>query len=91
MNKFTLGIDGCKLPSNASKEWSGTIAELTKKRDKLKNYIGRLLSLHKELDNNAKSKRLNKKFKKTMGDATKRRSESIKKAKKKLKKLNKGL
>jgi len=86
-----FGIDGCKMPSNASKEWSGTIAELTKKRDKLKNYIGRLLSLHKELDNNAKSKRLNKKFKKTMGDATKRRSESIKKAKKKLKKLNKAL
>jgi hypothetical protein len=36
---FADAIDGCKLSSNASKEWSGTIAELGKKRDKLKNYI----------------------------------------------------
>ena len=86
-----FGIDGCKLPSNASKEWSGTIAELTKKRDKLKKYIGRLLSLHKELDNNPKSKKLNKCFKKTMGDPAERRDECIKKLKKKLKKLDKAL
>ena len=26
-----FAIDGCKLPSNASKEWSGAIEELTKK------------------------------------------------------------
>ena len=86
-----FAIDGCKLPSNASKEWSGTIEELTKKRDKLKSYIGRLLSIHQELDNNAKAKKLNKRFQKTMGDATERREKSIKKAKKKLKKLNQAL
>jgi transposase len=27
-----FAIDGCKLPSNASKEWSGTIEELKKKQ-----------------------------------------------------------
>ena len=86
-----FAIDGCKLPSNASKEWSGKIAELTQKRDKLKKYIGRLLSIHKELDNNAQAKKLNKRFQKTMGDATERRERSIKKAKKKLKKLNEAL
>jgi hypothetical protein len=32
-------IDGCKLPSNASKEWSGTIKELRKKRDKLNDFL----------------------------------------------------
>jgi hypothetical protein len=32
-------IDGCKLPSNASKEWSGTIASLKKKKEKLETHI----------------------------------------------------
>ncbi|WP_146866940.1 transposase, partial [Aliivibrio fischeri] len=30
-----FAIDGCKIPSNASKEWSGTHAELTRKKAKL--------------------------------------------------------
>jgi len=28
-----FGIDGVKMPSNASKEWRGTIAVLKKKKD----------------------------------------------------------
>jgi len=91
INGEMFAIDGCKLSSNASKEWSGTIAELTKKRDKLKNYIGRLLSLHQEFDKDTKSKKLNKRFLKTMGDSAERRDRSIQKAKKKLKKLNEAL
>jgi transposase len=86
-----FAIDGCKLSSNASKEWSGKIEELTKKRDKLKKYIGRLLAMHQELDNNTKAKKLNMRFQKTMGDAAKRRKRSIQNAKKKLKKLNEAL
>lgn len=31
-----FAIDGCKLPSNAAKEWSGTLEELAQKRDKIK-------------------------------------------------------
>lgn len=34
-----FAIDGCKMPSNASKEWSGTFKELEAKRDKLKRLI----------------------------------------------------
>ena len=34
-----FAIDGCKLPSNASKEWSGTKAELNAKRIKLEREI----------------------------------------------------
>ena len=34
-----FAIDGCKLPSNASKEWSGTQAELNAKRIKLEREI----------------------------------------------------
>jgi len=83
-----FAIDGCKLPSNASKEWSGTIAELTKKRDKLEKYIGRLMLRHKELDKDEKAgKKLNA-FRKTMGDDKERRARSIERLEKKLKKLN---
>ena len=41
-----FAIDGYKLPSSASKEWSGTIADLTKKRDKLERYINRIVFQH---------------------------------------------
>ena len=32
-----FAIDGCRLPSNVSKEWSGTMEELKEKYDKIKN------------------------------------------------------
>src|SRR5215467_3454316 len=63
-----FAIDGCKLPSNASKEWSGTISELKKKRDKLKEYINRLLLQHQELDKDEESKKKQEPYRKTMGD-----------------------
>ena len=34
-----FAIDGCKLPSNAAKEWSGTFNELEAKRDKIRRQI----------------------------------------------------
>src|SRR5215469_3154767 len=49
-----FAIDGCKLPSNASKECSGKIEELKKKRDKLEKYIERVIKQHRELDKNEK-------------------------------------
>lgn len=45
-----FAIDGCKLPSNASKEWSGTKAELKAKEKKLERAIRRMLKTHKERD-----------------------------------------
>ena len=45
-----IAIDGCKLPSNAAKEWSGTLEELAHKRDKLKKQIKRKLDEHKAND-----------------------------------------
>ena len=69
-----FAIDGCKLPSNASKECSGKIA-VQKKRDKLEKYIARVIQQHREMDKEEKAhphgkaaKKLNK-FKKTMGTA----------------------
>lgn len=45
-----FAIDGCKMPSNASKEWSGTKAELTAKKEKLERAIRRMLKAHRERD-----------------------------------------
>ena len=45
-----FAIDGCKLPSNASKEWSGTKAELDAKRRKLERAIRRMVKTHRERD-----------------------------------------
>ena len=39
-----FALDGCKLPSNASKEWSGTITELRKKKEKIEAKIAQLLA-----------------------------------------------
>ena len=38
-----FALDGVKLPSNASKENSGTISELKKKKDKIQKKVKRLL------------------------------------------------
>ena len=45
-----FAIDGCKLPSNASKEWSGTHSELTKKEKKISRAVKRMLVKHREED-----------------------------------------
>lgn len=41
-----FSLDGVKLPSNASKEWSGTFQELKKKRDKLRAKLQQVLTEH---------------------------------------------
>lgn len=45
-----LAIDGCKMSSNAAKEHSGTLNELTQKRDKIQSKIKHCLKEHKRLD-----------------------------------------
>ena len=45
-----FAIDGCKLPSNASKEWSGTKAELKNKYDKLKKISKKIIEKHRSND-----------------------------------------
>ena len=45
-----FAIDGCKLPSNASKEWSGTHAELTRKQRKIDRAVERMLTAHRSQD-----------------------------------------
>jgi len=46
-----FALDGLKLPSNASKEWSGTFQQLRKKRDKLVRKVEVLAKEHKRVNN----------------------------------------
>jgi transposase len=45
-----FALDGCKLPSNASKQWSGKISEIHKKKDRLESKVRRLLKKQIEAD-----------------------------------------
>jgi len=45
-----FAIDGVKLPSNASKEWSGTKADLHKKREKLEAALRYMVEQHRKRD-----------------------------------------
>ena len=47
-----FALDGCKLPSNASKEWSGTFSELHKKQQKLEAKVAQLLAEQLQADQN---------------------------------------
>ena len=47
-----FAIDGCKMPSDAAKEWSGTFKELEQKRDKIKRQIHYHINEQKKLDKN---------------------------------------
>ncbi|MDY6894249.1 MAG: transposase [Thermotogota bacterium] len=50
IGKEMFAIDGCKLPSNASKEWSGTKSDFEKKAVKMETAISRILKRHREND-----------------------------------------
>jgi len=45
-----FALDGCKLPSNASKELSGTISDLKRKKEKIEEKIERLFEEQVEVD-----------------------------------------
>lgn len=46
----TFAIDGCKLPSNASKQWSGTLKELRRKQKKLQAAAQKIVVRHQAQD-----------------------------------------
>ena len=50
IGKQMFAVDGVKLPSNASKEWSGTLAEFENKALKLEQALQKLVQRHRELD-----------------------------------------
>ena len=52
LGKELFALDGCKISSNASKEWSGTFKELAQKRDKIKRRIRYHIDEHQKCDKN---------------------------------------
>lgn len=52
IGKEMFAVDGCKMPSNASKEWSGTKEEFQKKKEKMEKAVRRIISRHKQMDEN---------------------------------------
>lgn len=50
IGKEMFAIDGCKMPSNASKEWSGTRADFVKKKEKIETAITYILKKHRSQD-----------------------------------------
>jgi transposase len=45
-----FALDGCKLPSNASKEWSGTLRDLRRKKERMERKVQELLGQQVEAD-----------------------------------------
>jgi transposase len=52
IDRNMFAVDGCKLPSNASKEWSGTYTDLKKKQKKLEALAERIIERHSAHDAN---------------------------------------
>ena len=50
IGRHMFAIDGCKIKSNASKEYSGTFDELTRKEAKLRKASQRILAKHQAQD-----------------------------------------
>ena len=80
IGKNMFAIDGCKISSNCSKEWSGTKKELMKKAGKIEKAVAYLVAKHKEADKNKYNRSEEKKEK-----------ESIKKLKARAEKIYKWL
>ena len=73
-----FAIDGVKLPSNASREWSGTKADLKKKKEKLEQALKYMVQQHRQRDTREHE-----------GDEERKRfNERLERAKKKIKKLD---
>ena len=50
IGKQMFAIDGCKLPSNASKEWSGTHADFERKAAKMERAVTYMVNTHAAQD-----------------------------------------
>lgn len=56
IGKEMFAVDGCKMPSDASKEWSGTKEELQKKKEKMEEVVRQIMKRHRETDVKEKDK-----------------------------------
>jgi len=82
IGKEMFAIDGCKLPSNASKEWSGTCEQFKEKQEKMEGAIQKILKKHRDEDDGDQPPR---------HDIRKREEKQIKTIKRKVKKYKEWL
>jgi len=80
IGKEMFAVDGCKMPSNASKEWSGTVEELTKKKEKMEKVVRHIMKRHREVD-----------IKERDGKIVEQENKSIETIKKKVRKIKQWL
>lgn len=80
IGKNMFAIDGCKLPSNASKEWSGTHESFHKKIDKMEKAIDYILEKHRDAD-----------YKEAVTDQRKKEDQYVETINKQIKKIEKFL
>jgi transposase len=74
-----FAVDGVKMPSNASKEWSGTRADFARKAKKMERAIGYLVRRHRKADRANEDP--------SMGKARDRQIKTLRAAMKKVKKF----
>lgn len=74
-----FAIDGCKLPSDAAKTWSGTHKELQNKRVKLRRLIRHHMDKHQKLDALDSDESLQKKRIEQSIDTLNKASDKVKK------------
>jgi transposase len=75
IGKEMFAVDGCKMPSNASKEWSGTKEELRHKQKKMEKAVCQIIGRHREMDKGEKDKGIieqEEKYVKTMKEKAKK-------------------
>ena len=77
LGKELFAIDGCKMSSNAAKEHSGTLDELSRKREKLRKKIQCCMQEHKKLDGRKPSDKARKKQLKKASDSLKKHFDKI--------------
>jgi transposase len=58
IGKEMFAVDGCKLPSNASKEWSGTKEDLQKKKAKMEKAVRQIIARHRAMDETEANKEI---------------------------------
>ncbi len=81
IGKEMFAVDGCKMPSDASKEWSGTKEELQSKKEKMEKAIRQIAKRHRETDAQEKDKGIveqEEKAIKTMKEKVKKIKEFLK-------------
>lgn len=78
IGKEMFAVDGCKLPSNASKEWSGTKEDFRKKCTKLEAGIERIIKRHRDTDSTEAEKHVRSTQRQYL-NSLKKQTEKIKK------------